>query len=36
LAVKENNTVAINILGEYVGDSMMRSYLKGKSNDIKP
>ncbi len=36
MAIKENNTVAINILGSHVGDNMVASYLKSKTNDIKP
>lgn len=36
LAVKENNTAAVNILNAHVGGTMIDAYLKTKSNDIKP
>lgn len=36
LAIKENNSAAVNILGANVGDTMIEAYLKTKSNDIKP
>jgi hypothetical protein len=36
LAVKENNTTAINFLGAHVGNEMMSTYLKKKTSTIKP
>jgi ankyrin repeat protein len=36
LAIKENNTVAVNILGAKVGDNMIKTYLRTNSAGIRP
>jgi hypothetical protein len=36
LAIKENNTAAINILGAQMGDNMIATYLKSNKSGIKP
>lgn len=36
LAIKENNTAAVNLLNEQVGNDMISTYLKTKPNEIKP
>ena len=36
LAIKENNTAAVNILGSQVGTDMINTYLKTKQADIRP
>jgi hypothetical protein len=36
LAIKENNTAAVNILGAQVGENMIKTYLRSNSAGIRP